>query len=98
MSGLRHTEIRRVLYRPYLLLGGERNLVLVTGIACSSLIVLGLNIIGAVIGTGIWLVSLGLLRLMAKFDPQLSQVYLRYIKYQPYYPARSRPARGELRC
>ena len=40
-------------------------------------------------GIGLWFTSLYLLRLMAKADPQLRQVYLRHRRYRAFYPARS---------
>lgn len=40
---------------------------------------------------GAFLLSVGHWALVqaAKFDPQLSQVYVRHIRYQDYYPARA---------
>ena len=39
------------------------------------------------------MVGVYLLRLMAKADPIMARVYMRHVKYQPYYPARARPWR-----
>ncbi|MBO6036898.1 MAG: conjugal transfer protein TrbD, partial [Acetobacter sp.] len=46
-----------------------------------------------IIGVFLWISCLYLLRLMAKSDPKMRQVYLRHIKYAAYYPARSTPFR-----
>jgi type IV secretory pathway TrbD component len=94
MTALRNTPLRRALHRPNLLIGGERELVLITAIVCGGLAVSALNVVAATIGGGVWVVSIGLFRMMAKADPQMSRVYLRQLGYRAYYPARSRPARG----
>ena len=88
---LRHTPVYRALWRPNLVLGGERELVLITAIACGGVAASGLNFVSAGIGFAVWLITLGLLRMMAKADPSMSRVYLRWLQYRPYYPARSRP-------
>ena len=96
MTALRNTPLRRALHRPNLLIGGERELVLITAIVCGGLAVSALNFVASAIGGGVWIVSIGLLRMMAKADPQMSRIYLRQLRYRAYYPPRSRPARGSL--
>jgi type IV secretion system protein VirB3 len=93
MSALRRTAIHRALHRPNLILGGEREPVLVTAILCGGVAVSALNVVAALIGLGVWLISIGFLRMMAKADPQISKVYLRQLRYPVYLPARSRPFR-----
>ena len=44
-------------------------------------------------GIGIWAGLIGVFRMMAKADPQMSKVYLRQLNYAAYYPPRSRAAR-----
>ena len=89
--GLRRTPLHRALHRPNLILGGERELVLTTGLVAGGLAAASVNLVAAVVGAGIWFGCIGLLRLMAKADPQMSRVYRRQLRYRPYYPARSRP-------
>ena len=89
MSTLRKTPIYRALHRPNLFLGGERELVLTTAIACAGVGVSSLTVFGAAASVFVWSLCIGLFRLMAKADPQLSRVYLRQLRHQPYYPARS---------
>ena len=96
MSALRRTPLHRALHRANLFLGGERELVLIAAIVCGGLAVSALNLVATAIGAGVWMLVIGFLRLMAKADPQMSKVYLRYIRHRPYYPARSRPTRGSL--
>jgi type IV secretory pathway TrbD component len=93
MSELRFTPVYRVLWRPNLFMGGERELVLVTAIVCAGVAVSALNVVAAAVGLGVWLSLIGLFRTMAKADPQMSRVYLRQLQYKLYYAARSRAAR-----
>ena len=95
MRGLRRTPIRRVLHRQNLLLGGERELVLMTLIVCGGLAVAGMNVPSFASAAIIWFGSIVLFRQMAKSDPQMTRVYMRHRRYSGYYPARSRPYRGE---
>ena len=88
---LTRTPIYRALYRPNLLAGGERELVLTSAILCSGVGVSGLNFVSAVIGFAVWVIIATFLRMMAKADPYMSKVYFRHLRYQHYYPARSRP-------
>ena len=97
MSGLRHTPIHRALYRPHLFLGGERELVLITGVFSFGLAVTSLTWVAVGIGAFIWVVSVAALRWMAKSDPPMSRVYRRSLSYASYYPPRSRPWRKDVR-
>ena len=95
MTGLRRTPVYRALYRPNLFLGGERELVLITAIVCAGVAASGVNIVAAAVGLTVWLLCIGVFRMMAKADPHMSKVYLRQLQYRPYYPARSRPFRRD---
>ena len=90
-GSLRRTSLHRALHRPNLVLGGERELVLTTGLLAGGLPAASVNLIGLVIGAAIWFGCIGLLRRMAKADTQMSRVYLRQLRYRPYYAARSGP-------
>ena len=92
MSELRHTVIYRVLHRPNLFMGGERELVLSAAIVCGGVAVSALNVVAAAVGLGVWSSCIGLFRAMAKADPYMTKIYLRYLNYRLYYPARSRAA------
>ncbi len=95
MRDLRRSPFYRVLHRPNLFLGGERNLVMFTLLVCAGIAVASLNVWTAVIGTVIWFSCIGLFRQMAKHDPYLSRVYIRHKKYQTYYAPNSRVARTD---
>ena len=93
MSNLRKVAIHRSLVRPQLLMGGDRELVLSLVTVCAMLIFAIFTWTAAVMGIMLLLVGMYVLKLMAKSDPQLRQVYLRHIKYRLTYAARSLPWR-----
>lgn len=92
-SHLDRVRIHRALSRPTLLFGADRELVLVTGLAAVILIFVVLTVVSAVVGFAIWVLVIGALRMMAKADPLMRQVYLRHIKYRSYYRPTSTPWR-----
>ena len=93
MSRLNRNRIHRALSRPNLLMGADRELVLVTGLAAVILIFVVLTVYSAVFGIAVWTIIYGLLRMMAKSDPQMRQVYVRHISYRHYYRATTSPWR-----
>jgi type IV secretory pathway TrbD component len=89
MEEPRRAPIHPSLTRPLLLGGAERELVLMNGTMIAALI----------FGVGFHWVSLTLAALLAtaghwaltraaKYDPRLSRIYVRHVRYQSYYPAR----------
>lgn len=92
-SSLQRTRIHRALSRPNLLMGADRELVLVTGLASIILIFVVLTWISALFGLAVWSVIVGLLRMMAKADPLMRRVYLRHITYRSQYRPTSSPWR-----
>jgi type IV secretion system protein VirB3 len=74
-------------------LGGDRELVLSTGLIAFALSVPSFQWASIVTGVGLWLVVLYLLRQMAKADPLMRHIYLRQLRYGRYYAARSTPWR-----
>lgn len=47
----------------------------------------------AMVGTMFWFFAIYFLRLMAKYDPRLRDVYMRHRVYKAYYPPASTPWR-----
>lgn len=88
---LRRIPIHRALHRPDLMAGAERELLLVSGLITLALVVVALNWAAFAFGVVFWFVAVMVLRRMAKADPFMSKVYLRHIRYKPFYPARSSP-------
>ncbi len=93
MSGLRRHLVHRALSRPNLLMGADRELVLITGLASVILIFVVLTVYSAIFGVAVWIVIVGALRMMAKSDPMMRQVYLRHISYKPTYRPTTSPWR-----
>jgi type IV secretory pathway TrbD component len=86
----RVSTIHQSLTRPVLLAGAERPMAIANWITAAALI-LGSGLHWYTIMIGVLLVTVGHWGLVqaAKFDPQLSRVYVRHIRCQDYYPARS---------
>ncbi|PYE40012.1 type IV secretion system protein VirB3 [Rhizobium sp. PP-F2F-G20b] len=93
MSGLRRHRVHRALSRPNLLMGADRELVLITGLASVILIFVVLTVYSAIFGVAVWIVIVGALRMMAKSDPMMRQFYLRHISYKPTYRPTTSPWR-----
>lgn len=93
MSELRRIPMPRALHRPQLLWGGERIpmialLVLSVGVAVTSM-----NLVGIISGMVVAVIGVYGLRQMAKADPLMVQVYLRYARLKEDYAPHSRPSR-----
>lgn len=88
---LRTIPIRRCGNRASLFMGGDRELVMFSGLLSAILIFAAQDWLAAFTGCVIWFLSLKGLRLMAKSDPYLRAIYLRQRRYQAYYSARSTP-------
>ena len=78
------TPFHHSLIRPNLILGCDREMIMISGIAAFASVLL-------------WTLSLLLFRRMAKADPLLRFVYIRHRAYQAYYPPRSTPFRVNTR-
>ncbi|KQN65213.1 conjugal transfer protein TrbD [Duganella sp. Leaf61] len=90
---LRAIPIRRAGNRQNLFMGGDRELVMFSGVMAFALIFSAQELRATVVGLLLWFCALYLCRLMAKSDPKLRFVYMRHRRYRPYYPARSTPFR-----
>lgn len=94
---LRTIPIRRSGIRENLFLGGDRELVMFSGLLSAILIFAAQDWFALIFGIGLWFLSLKGLRMMAKADPFMRAVYLRQRRYKDYYPARSTPFRKNTR-
>lgn len=98
---LRAIPIRRAGNRDNLFMGGDREMVMFSGLVAGALIFTAQELRSGIIGVTLWLCALHLLRLMAKADPKMRFIYLRQRRYKGvkagnargYYPARSTPFR-----
>jgi type IV secretion system protein VirB3 len=90
MEAPRRIPVHSSLTRPLLLAGAERELVLLNGTVIAAL-VFGVGVHWASLAVAGLLATLGhwALTRAAKHDPHLSRIYVRHIRYKPYYPARA---------
>ena len=93
VAPLATARIHRALSRPNHLMGADRELVLVTGLATVILIFVVLTWFSVLLGVAIWIGVVGVLRIMAKADPMMRQVYLRHIRYRAGYRPTASPWR-----
>lgn len=93
IAPLARSRIHRALSRPNHLMGADRELVLLTGLATVILIFVVLTWFSALLGIAIWIGVVGALRMMAKADPMMRQVYLRHVRYRQTYRPTSSPWR-----
>lgn len=91
---LRKIPIRRAGNRHALFMGGDREMVMFSGLLAFALVFSAQEWKATIFGVCLWFGALFALRLMAKSDPRMRQVFLRHIKYKKYYPARSTPFRN----
>jgi type IV secretion system protein VirB3 len=89
MERPREILIHQCCNRPNLLLGCDRELVLFAALLSAMLIFALVTWWGVATGILLWLVAVAVLSRMGKADPMLRQVYIRHVKYRPFYPAKS---------
>src|SRR5215467_6194912 len=85
----RETVIHQSANRPNQILGGDRELVLVTILVSVSLAFSLATLSGFALALAFWIGAIGVLQRMGKADPMLRQVYMRHIRYRAFYPAKS---------
>ncbi|EKN4882294.1 TPA: conjugal transfer protein TrbD [Yersinia enterocolitica] len=90
---LRTIPIRKSGNRHNLFMDGDREMVMFSGLLAAILIFAAQDWRAFFAGVVLWFSALWLLRLMAKSDPKMRQVYMRQRLYKKYYPARSTPFR-----
>ena len=94
---LRRIPIRRAGNRPSLFMGGDREMVMFSGLLSAVLIFAAMDWLALILGIALWVGSLWALRHMAKSDPMMRKIYLKARQYSNYYPARSSWARNNTR-
>ena len=85
----REITIHQSANRPNQILGADRELVLITILTAISLAFSLGTWWGFALSVAFWIVAVAVLQRMGKADPLLRQVYLRHIRYQDWYPAKS---------
>lgn len=82
--------------RPNLILGGDRELVLLTVMIAVALGFALASWWGVLLASGFWIITVAALQRMGKADPLLRQVYLRHIRYSAFYPAKGSLRAGSM--
>jgi type IV secretory pathway TrbD component len=85
----REIMIHQSANRPNQILGGDRELVLVTLLISVALAFSLATLWGILLAVAFWLGAVAVLQRMGKADPMLRQVYMRHIRYRAFYPAKS---------
>ena len=88
MNAPREITIHPSVHRPRLILGADRELVIFLGLMSAIQVFALVTWWSIISGILLWLVGGALLVRIGKADPLMRKVYLRHIKYQPYYPAK----------
>ena len=78
---LRKIPIRRAGNRDNLFMGGDRELVMFSGLLAFALVFSAQELRATVVGLLLWFGALYALRIMAKADPRMRHVYLRHRRY-----------------
>jgi type IV secretion system protein TrbD len=89
LNGPREIKFHQSANRPNLLMGGDRELVLMSALMAAILVFAMGQIWGIPLGIVIWLVCVAALSRLGKADPMMRPVYLRHIRYKTFYPAKS---------
>ena len=89
MAKPREILIHQSCNRHNLLLGCDRELVLLSALFSAMLIFALVTWWGVAAGLALWVVAVAVLSRMGKADPMLRQVYVRHVRYRPFYPAKS---------
>ena len=85
----REVTIHQSANRPNQILGGDRELVLVSILIAASLAFSLATIWGIALSIGFWVAAIAVFQRMGKADPMMRQIYMRHIRYRMFYPAKS---------
>ena len=85
----REIMIHQSAKRPNQILGGDRELVLLTILLSISLAFSLATLWGFALAVAFWAGTIAVLQRMGKADPMLRQAYMRHIRYRSFYPAKS---------
>jgi len=95
-SKLLQIPFHNSLNKPKLVMGGDRELMMMTALISLTMIFVALSWQSLILGVVIWFIFSTLIRWMAKADPQMRKIYIRQLKYQKFYLFKSTPFRKGL--
>jgi type IV secretion system protein VirB3 len=88
-NGPRKIDVHLSLTRPLLMMGCEREPLIISALLAVTMVFMLRSIVLAIVGVAFWVISVGVLGRMSKSDSQMSKIYLRHIKYRSFYPAQA---------
>jgi type IV secretion system protein VirB3 len=88
-NGPRKVDVHLSLTRPLLMMGCEREPLIISAVIAVTLVFMLGNLWFAIAGVAFWVISVGVLQRMAKSDYQLSTIYIRHSRYKTFYSAQS---------
>ena len=97
MDTPREVLIHASVHRPRLILGADRELVIALGLICSILIFGLVTWWSIIFGVLLWVIGIAFLARIGKIDALIRPIYLRHIKYQAFYRAKSSPLNSGVR-
>ena len=86
-----NAPIHESLNRPILIMGGERNLVMMLAVIACVFILSLAKLWAAIVGLILWTVGQWTLARAAAYDAQLSKTGPRSLRYRRYYAAQATP-------
>ena len=86
---LRRIPVHSSLHRANLVRGAERELALGSALAALLVGIGGMSLVSAGAAIVFWFCAIWALRRMARADPMMSKVWLRHVRQQVFYSARS---------
>ena len=84
------TPVLQSLTKPILLLGGERENIILLACLSLSLVTAGRDLVSFILAVLIWCVGIIISKLSAKTDPWATKVFLRSLQYREFYNAREK--------
>jgi len=85
MSGTRQVRLYQSLVRPHLLMGAERQAVMIAAAVATVIYFFTLSVPGLIVAVTLFALALAVLRRLAAADPQMIAVVRRGRKHQAFY-------------
>lgn len=90
MTRKRRAPVFQSLTRPILILGGERENIILLACISMSLCTAGRDAVSLILAILIWVIGIIASKFIAKIDPWATKVFLRSLLYQEFYNAREK--------
>ena len=84
------TPLYQAFTRQILILGGERENVIILGAVALGLWTVGRDVVSAILALVLWFIGITFSKLIAKVDPWATKVFIKSLQYQDFYPAREK--------